>query len=148
MLYLDTSALLKLFVREPGSDQVQTILESQDHPLPLWEIQRMELTNALWLKVFRKELAEPQAREQLALMRSREARGLYYFPDLARPALVEAFDTLSIYSAELGCRTLDVLHVACATTLEASLFVTFDNRQRQLAERAGLAISPNPRSET
>jgi predicted nucleic acid-binding protein len=41
-------------------------------------------------------------------------------------------------SAQLGCRTLDVLHVAAALVLHATEFVTLDERQRRLAAAAGL----------
>lgn len=57
MLYLDTSALLKLYIRESGSDWVQTQVASQDDPLPIWELQEAELLNALHLKVFWGEFA-------------------------------------------------------------------------------------------
>jgi len=45
MLYLDTSALLKLYIREQGSEAVQARVASQDLPLPIWEIQEAELIN-------------------------------------------------------------------------------------------------------
>jgi predicted nucleic acid-binding protein len=35
---------------------------------------------------------------------------------------------------------MDVIHVAAALTLRSRQFVTFDDRQRQLAERAGLQV--------
>lgn len=47
MLYLDTSALLKLYLRESGSEAVQARVAAQDLPLPVWEIQEAELVNAL-----------------------------------------------------------------------------------------------------
>lgn len=39
MIYLDTSALLKLYIHESGSCEVQKVRSSQSDPLPLWEIQ-------------------------------------------------------------------------------------------------------------
>ncbi len=38
----------------------------------------------------------------------------------------------------LGCRSLDVLHVASALKLGFRNFLTFDRRQQQLAKTAGL----------
>jgi len=58
VLYLDTSAFLKLYIREAGSEQVQSMVVSQFEPLPVWEILEMELCNALNLKVFRGELED------------------------------------------------------------------------------------------
>lgn len=71
MLYLDTSALLKLYIREQGSEAVQTRVTSQDFPLPIWEIQEAELTNALRLKVFWKDITSEQAEGQIELFQRR-----------------------------------------------------------------------------
>lgn len=49
VIYLDTSALLKLYIREDHSESVQKWVESQDDPLPVWDFQQMELKNALRL---------------------------------------------------------------------------------------------------
>lgn len=138
MLYLDTSALLKLYLREVGSEQVQALVAAQDLPLPMWEIQEMELTNALRLKVLWGEVTAAQAEAQLAHFATRRRRGLYVFPAMDRSALMESFRQLSAETPRLGCRTLDILHVACALQLRADTFLTFDARQRALAEYAGL----------
>jgi predicted nucleic acid-binding protein len=55
VIYPDTSALVKLYVLEAGSEFVQSCLSEQDDPLPVWELQEAELANALHLKVFRNE---------------------------------------------------------------------------------------------
>jgi len=44
------------------------------------------------------------------------------------------------HTAALGTRTLDVLHVASAVTLEATHFVSYDRRQVALATAAGLRV--------
>jgi hypothetical protein len=140
MLYLDTSALLKLYLREQGSEWVQTQLTAQDDPIPVWELQEAELANALHLKVFWGDISSAQAEEQLAHFRSRRMRGIYHFPHIERAALLERFRTLSRLTQEFGTRTLDVLHVACACELAADRFLSFDQRQLALAARAGLRI--------
>jgi hypothetical protein len=38
----------------------------------------------------------------------------------------------------LACRTLDILHVASAIALKRRYFLTFDSRQRKLAQAVGL----------
>ncbi len=140
MLYLDTSALLKLYVREEGSDAVQAAVEAQSEPLPVWEIQEMELRNALQLKVFWGELTGSEAAQQLNLFEQRQDRGLYYTPEIGRAELMSDFRRLSLCTAKLGCRTLDVLHVACALQLKQLRFMSFDERQKQLAIKAGLDV--------
>ena len=65
MLYLDTSALLKLYLHEQASEWVQEQVEAQSDPLPIWELQEAELTNALRLKVFWRDITAAQADGQL-----------------------------------------------------------------------------------
>jgi len=140
VIYLDTSALVKLYLLEADSEVVQELVSSQQDPLPVWELQEMELTNALRLKVFWGEISQSDSDRQSALFEERKAKGHYYFPDLDRAGIFKAFQRLSVHTPELGCRTLDILHVACACILAPDLFVSFDARQRQLAAKAGLAV--------
>ncbi len=46
------------------------------------------------------------------------------------------------HTVRLNVRTLDLLHVAAARLLRASEFLTFDQRQRTLAQAAGLRVVP------
>jgi predicted nucleic acid-binding protein len=140
VIYLDTSALIKLYVLESGSRDVQSILASQSHPLPVWELHAMELSNALRLKVFWKEISDADAEAQIALFHGRQASGLYYMPEIGRSDLLDRYLQLSKHTPSLGCRTLDILHVAAAALLGVDEFVSFDQRQRQLAELAGLKV--------
>lgn len=138
MLYLDTSALLKLYVREADSEKVHARVVSQDFPLPVWEIQEMEFINALHLKAFWKEITHEEACTQIELFHGRQKRGLYVFPKIHRSDLMNTFRKLSEKTPSLGCRTMDVLHVACALEVGATEFLTFDQRQAGLAAMAGL----------
>jgi predicted nucleic acid-binding protein len=141
MLYLDTSALLKLYIREPGSEAVHSRVVSQDLPLAIWEIQEAELINTLRLKAFWKEITPEQADEQIYLFQDRWKRGFYHFPEIHRSDLMETYRRLSAETPRLGCRTMDILHVACAVEIGASAFLTFDKRQGELARFAGLDVT-------
>lgn len=44
------------------------------------------------------------------------------------------------HTTRIGCRALDILHVAAALTLGAREFLTFDGVQRTLAEAEGLVV--------
>jgi predicted nucleic acid-binding protein len=142
MLYLDTSAFLKLHVREAGSEAVQKLVVAQSQPLPVWDTLEMEFANALWLKVFWKEIKEADARRQLVLFEDRRKRGQYFTAELSRSRLLDRFRVLAARTPETGCRTMDVMHVAAALELEAVMLVSFDERQRRLAELAGLRCQP------
>jgi predicted nucleic acid-binding protein len=140
MLYLDTSALLKLYICEQGSQEVQSRVASQDLPLPVWEIQEAELINALRLKVFCKEITSAQAETQIELFQLRRKRGLYFFPEIDRNSLMKRFIQLTAETPRLGCRTMDIFHVACALEIGAAAFLSFDQRQNSLASHAGLKL--------
>jgi predicted nucleic acid-binding protein len=141
MLYLDTSALLKLYIREQGSEAVQARVTSQDLPLPIWEIQEAELVNALRLKAFWKEISPTQAETQIDLFHNRRKRGLYTFPEIDRNSLMKCFLHLSAETPRMGCRTMDIFHVACAVEIGATEFLSFDQRQNTLAAHAGLNLA-------
>ena len=142
MIYLDTSALLKLYIREEHSEAVQKWVESQKAPLPMWNLQQMELRNALRLKVFWGDISVVQADRLVQLFDQRLCRGQYYCPEIDLARLHESFNELSRETMRLGCRTMDILHVACAIQLAPEVFVTFDARQRELAQHASLPVLP------
>ena len=142
MIYLDTSALLKLYIRESGSEAVQACVASQDDPLPVWELHQAEIINALRLKTFWGDIDNHQADHLIGLFDQRMGRGQYFFPEIDRDGLMTTFRSLSRQTPRIGCRTMDVLHVACALQIEPESFVSFDERQRTLAAEAGLGVLP------
>ena len=144
MIYLDTSAVVKLYVLEAGSEFVQSCLSEQDDPLPIWELQEAELANALHLKVFRNEWTEAEAELQIEHFHSRKQRGLYVFPEIDRVELIREFHRLSRETPRTGCRTMDIFHVACALQIPSCRFLTFDGRQGKLARLAGLEMIEVP----
>ncbi len=143
MIYLDTSALVKLYIREPGSEDVQGWVISQDDPLPIWELQEMELVNALYIKVFQREISAEDAERQMERFRKRRREGFYFFPGLDRLTWIEKFFEIVRCTQEIGSRTLDIQHVAYAVLLKPLQFVSYDERQRKVAEREGLNVVPS-----
>ena len=140
MIYLDTSALVKLYVLESGSEFVQSCISGQEYPLPVWELQEAELTNALHLKVFWNELTAAEADLQIGHFRDRMRRGVYFFPEIDRIELMRTFHRLSEETPRTGCRTMDIFHVACALQIQSCRFLSFDGRQSSLARIAGLTL--------
>ena len=140
MIYLDTSALIKLYLLEEGSEEVDRIVMGQDEPLPVWELQEAELVNALRLKVFWKDIELSDSEKLLDEFQKRKQRGFYFYPELDRSQLLPGFYKLSEHTRELGCQTLDIMHVNCALQIQAEQFVSFDVKQCKLAELAGLNV--------
>jgi predicted nucleic acid-binding protein len=142
VIYLDTSAFIKLYFLEEGSEFVQGRVTRQDEPLPVWDLLQAEMINACRLKVFWGDLTEKQADEQIRLFAQRLQKGQYHVPEIDRGALMKAFRMLARHTPRLGCRTMDILHVACALQWSVDEFVSYDDRQRSLAVQAGLQVQP------
>jgi predicted nucleic acid-binding protein len=112
-------------------------------PLPLaftW-LNEVEFTNGLQLKLFRKEAAAAAVAATLNALHADEEAGVLHRVQPSWPAVFATALRLSAaHSRPLGTRTLDLLHVAAALTLEATEFVSGDERQARAAARAGLNV--------
>lgn len=141
MIYLDTSAFIKLYIREEYSKSVNDAVTSQDEPLPFCFLHRVEMRNALNLKLFREEITTEDVDRLIQLMQDRLQAGIYASPHLGLSELTSTAVELTRHTSKLGCRSLDILHVAAAKLLKPDQFVTFDDRQQQLAQTVGLPLT-------
>ena len=108
-------------------------------PFLLTPFGEAELTNAIELRVFRREITAPQAQAALKELAAHIAAGVFQ-PAPVPAAVYDVARQLSRkHTATLGTRTLDTLHVAAALVLHAESFYTFDRAHAQLARAAGLA---------
>lgn len=139
IIYLDTSAFVKLYVLEPGSHPVNEIVSLNSKPIPISDLLIIEFYNALKLKVFRDELTKRASDQLIGSFQSRKKEGIYYSPVLDRKEHTDLCLCLTKKSAELGCRSLDIMHVAAAKLFKADRFITFDERQANLADHVGLS---------
>ena len=140
MIYLDTSAFIKLYLKEEGSAAVHQAVVSQQYPLPVWSVLELEVYNALRFKVFLEELTAEDVDRLLETYAARKRSGQYHTPYLDPVALHGSALDLTSRTPTIGCRSLDILHVAAALLLEVDLFLTGDRRQADLGEEAGLAV--------
>lgn len=133
---------MKLYAYEADSAKIARIVHGLS--IPVSSIHELELTNAMHLKVFRREATAPEVKAALQLFQSDKETGVLFAPTLDWSLVFrEATTLVTRFAARVGCRSLDVLHCATAVVLNATLFVTSDDRQRELAKRAGLHVSPN-----
>lgn len=124
--YLDSSALLKLVVEEPGSWALSKYLAGRERCSS--DLSRVELARA----VRRRGLGSAVIGLAARVLDSVE--------------LLELGDEVLSRASELGppaLRTLDAIHLASALTLgrELEAFVTYDRRLAAAAEDAGLTVS-------
>jgi predicted nucleic acid-binding protein len=140
-IYADPSALLKLYVHEPESAALSSWRVRTKGALPLSESGRLEIVNGICLAAFRKAISAAAMRDALASFDEDLREGRYSQVDvLWRATLRRAMDLSRAQTASLGCRALDVLHVATAMELGLRSFVSFDRRQQRLARAAGLKV--------
>jgi predicted nucleic acid-binding protein len=144
-IYVDPSALLKLYLHEPESAAMSRWRARTRGPLPVSRHGRLELVNGICLAAFRGHLRREALDDALASVEEDFTEGRYLERDvLWRGTLQRAADISRRHTAALGCRSLDVLHVATALELGLRRFMTFDRRQRELARAAGLALAAPP----
>jgi predicted nucleic acid-binding protein len=112
--------------------------------LPMTLHGRLEIANGISLAAFRKAITTEAMADALLSFEEDLTEGRYTEIDvLWRATLRRAADISRTYTPKLGCRSLDVLHVATALELGLRAFVTFDGRPRQLARAVGLkSITP------
>jgi predicted nucleic acid-binding protein len=112
-------------------------------PFAYTQLLRMETRNALRLAIFRGDLTNSDADMILDMIDADVRSGALNACSLPWVEVFAEAEKLGrLHTAELGTRSLDILHVAAAVVLGASLFLTFDKRQGELARKAGLEVKP------
>ena len=140
-IYADPSALLKLYVHEPESAALSAWRARTKGALAITPHGSLEIVNGICLAAFRRLIGADAMADALASFDEDVAEGRYVHADvLWRATLKRAAEISRKYTPELGCRTLDILHVATAVELGLRYFVTFDRRQRRLAQATGLKL--------
>ncbi len=141
MVYVDTSVIVKLYIKEEYSRDTSSWLKENDEALPLTSFHELEFINAIHLKQFRAEINLDETRLIMSRFEKHEKSGIYYRPQLDWSAIfIRTIDLSKKHSAIIGSRSLDILHVASALSINADRFLTWDSRQTRLAALAGLKI--------
>lgn len=143
-LYYDTGLLLKLYTNERDSEAVRRFVVRHREALAFTPLHHSECVSALRLKCFRGEAGEEEVAGALRDIETDVAAGILRTVPVDWDAAWLRCRILSDgHAAITGCRTLDALHVACASLLGADQLVTADARQASLARKAGLrAVNP------
>lgn len=140
-IYADPSALLKLYLKEPESRAMAAWRTKVGDPLLVTHHGRVELANGIGLAAYRGYITEETHAAALAALDDDFAKGRYRQGDvLWRATLRRAGELSREHTRSIGCRSLDVIHVASAIELEFKHFATFDVRQQHLAQAAGLKV--------
>ena len=139
--YADTGFLCSLYAPDAHTSRAVARMKRQGLPLAFTWLHKLELRNALRMRVFRRDITAAQGDASLNAMLADLAAGVLA---AAAPPLGEVMtegERLSAqYSQTLGTRTLDILHIAAALVLGLAEILTFDARQAALAKAAGLKV--------
>ena len=142
-IYVDPSVLVGSLIKDANTERGMRLLGSARTPFFLTELANLEILNALELAEFR------QPAQSASVVRARTR-----FKELLSDGLWVAIETDLIrtfqraqglsrgHSRVIGCRSLDILHVASALEIGARIFWTFDGRQKELARQTGLKVNP------
>lgn len=141
MLYVDTGILTKWYLPEADSAEALALRDQFSPPAFLTSLHRLELTNAWRLKIFRDELTADAVALARQDLQSDIRDGLWHAPAEPLAEICSRAESLAEnHSADLGTRSMDILHVAAAERLNCSHFLTGDRRQARLAEEVGLPL--------
>lgn len=138
-VYLDASALVKLFVPEPESDALNDALEGAGDVV-VSDLALTEMASALGRRMREGRISAAEARRL-----QREAAklaGLCRHVELTPPIHRRA-ERLLLSSRDVPLRALDALHVASALDVDAATIATFDPRLRAAALTQGLLVAPD-----
>ena len=141
LLYFDTSALVKRYYEEPGTEAVDALIEGDD-TVVISSLSVVETVSAFRRKYNRTGISEPRVNDLLSAF-FEEALTRFVIVPMAESVLQLAF-TL-VLDGDL--RTLDSLQLSTALGLDTDdellRFVTADAELAAAAEANGLPVS-NP----
>jgi predicted nucleic acid-binding protein len=140
-LYLDSSALLKRYLREPGTDEVLSWMERARSKGTV-TITRAEISSAIRRTLRMKQIESEDAARAIKLFRM-EWEG--FIRVSITDQLVNRADHLAF---DLGLRGYDAVHLAAALAWQESLgqpvtMATFDKELKAGAKKMALEIYPS-----
>jgi len=141
--YADTGLLLSLYLPETTTDAAIAAVSGLTEPLPVLPLGLLELRNALNFAIHRKQITVIERNVIWSKVQVQFRSGFFVSVNPSATELHEKARELSdLYTAKLAARSLDLLHVAAALLMGSETFMSFDQRQRKVAEAQGLQVLP------
>lgn len=142
-VYLDTSALVPLYLREPASESLSRSLVGRRDVL-LTDLVITEFASALARRKREGALpGETCARIQGALLK--HVADEHYLKIGITPDTHRAAERMLLSAGTAGLKAADALHLAAAVSFDARLVASLDERMRGAATAAGLEVLPAAR---
>ena len=134
--YVDTSVLVKLYVAEPMSEEVEKFIDTLNHPL-ISSLSILEWHCAMNRRLRTGAFDDAYHQMALAEFARHLASGAYRVHALHEGLYAQATYLLASVTP-LALRTLDALHLAAAQSAHASTIATADKIMAQAANQLGL----------
>jgi predicted nucleic acid-binding protein len=137
----DTSFLFSLYGNDAHTHRAVTWIKAQRSALTLTSLGEFELGNALRFAEFRKAMAPGEASLFWAQFEADQASERIQIRVCNLADVVDEAKRLSaMHTLTAGHRGFDILHVAAALVVKAQSFLTFDDKQKALAQSEGLTV--------
>jgi hypothetical protein len=142
--YADSSLIVSLYVPEgERTERAANYMAAHRESLPFTPQHRLEVRNAIRLLVWSNRISIGDRSRVL-----REIEGdldseifLIHVPLDYTNVYGRAERIGAAHNEGIGCRSADLFHVAAALELRFQDFLTFDDRQQQMARAAGLNVN-------
>lgn len=138
--YCDTSVLASIYLEDSHSRKTIQWLQKAELPIPLSLFSELELMSAMQQRFFRKEVTHVEVSKSHYYFKKNFQQGVYKRVFFEGEEYTRSLELVQQHTSSIGCRTLDVLHVASALLLNIREIVTCDARQKLLAQTVGLKI--------
>lgn len=142
-LFFDTSALVKFFHEEEGSEIVTKLITSQENEVWILELVRIEFLSAVLRRFRNKEIDEKRLAEAISGFEEQSAS--FNIEPFGHAVLMEAETLMKKYGTNKGLRTLDALHLGAFRLISENdwYFVASDENLCDIAQLLGLkTINP------
>lgn len=142
-LFFDTSALVKFFHEEEGSEAITKLITSGENEIWVLGLARIEFLSALFRRYRNKELDDKKLAR--AILGFEETISSFNVEPLGQAILKEAESLFKKYGKTQGVRTLDVLHLASFNLISEMdwRFVAADDNLCEVAQLMGFkTINP------
>jgi predicted nucleic acid-binding protein len=138
-LYIDTSALVKFFHNENGTEKI-TELISSDNSICISELAKLEFFSSLYRKYRAREINDKML--ALAIEGFEEQIDKFLIEPIKSIIIKEAELLLKKYGQNEGLRTLDSIHLATFSLISEKnwIFVASDKRLCDIAEKLNFKI--------
>jgi predicted nucleic acid-binding protein len=145
----DTSFLCSLYRQQNHSEMAIVTLEEIGAPIVISPLLSYEFRQAVRFQVFlrssdaRKGYLETEAMSMLAQFEIDLDSGIVIEAGVNYAAVTNEVERLSeCYTMKRGARSFDLLHIATALQWQATVFLSFDALQREIAALEGLNVLP------